>query len=91
MKVRPTNGVSYGVKYTITASDVAVGFVDFDFRIGDTYHFDLVATVQIVDGTGAITMPVDLAVTYPEKGIVRVAGTLVANTVVHLVAQAVHP
>lgn len=89
MKVRPTNGVSYGVKHTVTASEATAQVVDFDFRIGDTYHFDLVATVQIVDATGVITMPSDLAVTYPEKGIVRVAGTLVANTVIHLVAQAV--
>jgi|GEM_PF-4822066 len=89
MKVRPTNGTNFGLKYTVTAADATAGEVEFDFRIGtDDYRFDLVASVTVLaETTGVITMPADLAITYPNKGIVNVAGTLVAGSVICLVAQ----
>ena len=90
IKTRPTNGVSYGIRHTVTSGDATDAVVTFDFRVGSTFRFDLVATVQVLAATtGVVTNPVDLAVTYPEKGIVRVAGTLVAGSVINLVAQAV--
>lgn len=89
---RPTNGVSYGVKYVVTADDVTAGFIDFDFRIADTYHFDLVAAVQVLaETTNIVTNPADLAISYPEKGVIKVTATLVAGSVVNLIAQAVQP
>lgn len=90
MKVRPTNGVSFGLKYTVTADDATAGSVDFDFRIGsDDFRFDLVAVVSVLAATtGVLTNPADLAITYPNKGVVSVAGTLVAGSVINLIAQA---
>lgn len=89
-KFRPTNGVSYGVKYTVTADDATAGSVDFDFRIGtDDFRFDLVAVVSVLaETTGVLTNPADLAITYPNKGVITVAGTLVAGSVINLVACA---
>lgn len=90
MKVRPTNGVSFGLKYTVTADDATAGSVDFDFRIGsDDFRFDLVAVVSVLAATtGVLTNPADLAITYPNKGVIRVAGTLDAGSVINLIAQA---
>ena len=93
VKVRCTNGVSYGLKYTVTAADAVAGEVEFDFRVGNEfYRFDLVAGVQILaETTNVVTNPVDLAITYPSKGVINVAGTLVEDSVICLVAQAVKP
>jgi hypothetical protein len=90
MKVRPTNGVSYGLKYTVTADDATAAEVLFDFRIGtDDFRFDLVAIVQVLaETTGVVTNPADLQITYPSKGQVLVQGTLVAASVIQLIAQA---
>lgn len=93
MKVRPTNGVSYGLKYTVTAADASAGEVEFDFRRGEEfYRFELVAQVQVLaETTNIITNPADLAITYPSDGVVKVAGTLVEDSVICLVAQAIQP
>ena len=90
---RPTNGVSYGYKYTVTAADASAGEVEFDFRVStNDLRFDLVAAVQVLaETTSIVTNPADLAITYPNKGVVKVAGTLVEATVINLVAQAVQP
>ena len=89
MKVRPSNGVNFGVKYTVTADDATAGSIDFDFRIAsDDFRFGLVASVTVLaETTGIITMPADLAITYPNNGVVTVSGTLVAGSVICLVAQ----
>ncbi len=91
MKVRPTNGVSYGLKHTVTAADASAGEVEFDFRIStNDLRFDLVASVQVLaETTSIVTNPADLAITYPSKGVVNVAGTLVEDSVICLIAQAV--
>jgi len=88
---RPTNGVSYGLKYTVTAADALAGEVEFDFRLStSTYRFGLVASVQVLaETTSIVTNPADLAITYPANGVVNVAGTLVADSVICLLAQAV--
>jgi len=92
MQTRPTNGVSYGYKHVVTTADATAGEVEFDFRLSTVdLRFDLVAAVQIVDATGVLAMPLDLAITYPAKGVIKVAGTLIATTVINLVAQAVQP
>jgi hypothetical protein len=90
MKVRPTNGVSYGFKYTVTADDATASEVLFDFRINTVdLRFDLVAIVQVLaETTGVVTNPADLQITYPSKGLVLVQGTLVEASVIQLIAQA---
>ena len=89
--VRPTNGVSYGTKYTITSADATAGFVLFDFRkngVG-TYRFDLVTDITWRSSVGAVLANTGLTITYPLAGQIRVAGTLVAGQILDVVAQAV--
>lgn len=90
MKVRPTNGVSYGFKYTVTTDDATASEILFDFRINTVdLRFDLAAVVQVLaETTGIVTNPADLQITYPSKGLVLVQGTLVAGSVIQLIAQA---
>lgn len=90
MLVRPTNGVSYGLKYTVTAADASADEVLFDFRLPNSeYRFNLVANVQVLAATtGVVTNPVNLAITYPGKGQIKVSGTLIAGSVINLIAQA---
>jgi hypothetical protein len=90
ISVRPTNGVSFGVKHLLSAQDAIDGSVSFDFRI-DTLRYDLVASVVILSATNLIAMPVDLAITYPEFGVITLTGTLVAGSVINLVAQRANP
>lgn len=88
VKTRPTNGISYGLRHTVTADDATDGEIIFDFRAGETfYRYPLSAVVQIVNSSGVVTMPIDLAITYPSDGIVKIAGTLVATTIVNIIAQ----
>jgi hypothetical protein len=93
VNTRPTNGVSYGNKHTVTSTDASDGYVLFDFRFPvtsgtyPTYRYDLVANAQVTNTSGVITNPADLAITYPAYGQVRVGGTLVSGTLINLVAQ----
>ena len=89
VSVRPTNGVSYGLKYIVLTADATAKLVDFDFRIGtNDLRYELVASVIITaETTNVVTNPADLAISYPSQGVVRVAGTLVAGSVIHLIAQ----
>jgi len=93
MEVRPTNGVSYGLKYTVTSADASAGYVVFDFRkdVNEAYRYDLVASVLVLDTSGAPTTVVGFKITYPSDGVVKVEGTLVATTVINLVAQRANP
>lgn len=93
LEVRPSNGVSYGAKYSVTADDATAGEVVFDFRVpsGGAYQGDLAALVLVTNAAGVVTTPVDLAITYPAAGVIKVAGTLVKNSVIHLVAQRAIP
>lgn len=89
--VRPTNGVSYGVKYTITSADVTAGNVVFDFRkngVG-TYRYDLVASATLTSSAGVQIAQTTtlLTITYPIQGQVEVAGTFTAGDILQLVVQ----
>lgn len=88
--VRPTNGVSYGVIHPVSAGDASDGYVEFDFRVpgSTTFRYGLVASVLVTaETTDVVTNPADLAISYPYAGGVRVEGTLVADSVIHLIAQ----
>jgi len=91
--VRPSNGTSYGCKYSVTADDASAGEVIFDFRIpnGGEYIHDLSAVVLVTTAAGVLANPVDLAITYPAHGAVKVAGTLLEDSIIHLVAQRAVP
>ena len=87
--VRPTNGVSYGVNFTVTSGVVTDKLIKFDFRTQatDTYRYPLVANVQVLTASGVLANPADLAWTYPYSGTVYVTGTFVLGTKVQVVAQ----
>lgn len=77
-----------GTEATITITTLgADNSVTFDFRSGDSYPYGLAAVVTVkgVDGTDAT--PTGFAVTYPADGVVQVNGSLVAGSVITLVAQ----
>jgi hypothetical protein len=89
--VRPTNGVSYGVAYTVTSTDVTNAGVLFDFRkegVG-TYRYDLVAFLRVSTAGGAVVNPAGYTVTYPVPGQVLIGNTsvLVAGDILNLVFQ----
>lgn len=82
-----TTGVTATIDVTVNGADAINGYVDFDFRLGDDdYLYNLVAIANVYR-LGVLTNPVDLSITYPAKGVVRVDGTLVAADVIYLVAQ----
>ena len=86
---RPTNGVSFGTKYTVTSEDASDGYVTFDYRTQetDTFAYDLVAIVQVLTASGVLDNPSDLQWTYPYYGVVKVEGTLVEGTVIQIIPQ----
>ena len=86
---RPTNGVSYGVRYTVTSGDASAKLITFDFRKQNdaNYRFDLVAQIDILNASGLLQVPADLGWGYPAKGVVAVSGTLLTGTVIQLLAQ----
>jgi hypothetical protein len=91
---RPTNGVSFGLKHVVTAADVAVSGILFDFRtIGsdltdDRFRYDLAAIIQVTaSGTNVVTIPANLAITYPYKGTVEAKGTFVAGSTIIVLAN----
>jgi hypothetical protein len=88
--VRPSNGVSFGLKHVVTATDASDGYVLFNFRVatGSSFRYALSATVQVTAATtNIVTNPADIAVTYPLAGQVRVAGTLVSGSTINLICQ----
>ena len=66
---RPTNGVSYGYKHTITAAEATDGTIIIDFQV----DFPLAAMVQYRDANGAAKATTDLVITYPASGQVSIA------------------
>ncbi len=89
--VRPTNGVSYGTKVTITSAMVTAGGIILDFRKNGTgiYRFDIVAAVTVLSSVGAPVTISDLAITYPAAtGQVSIAGTFTAGQVLNVIVQA---
>jgi len=88
---RPTNGVSFGYKHTVTAQDATDNSVIIDFQV----DFGLVAMVMVTraDAQGAEYIdPGDMKVDYPANGQVRVRDgdssfTLTAGDVLHVIAN----
>lgn len=82
-----TNGVSFGVVYTVTAEDATDGYVLFDFTGVD---YNLAAAIMVLDASG-VMQDSDLAVTRPAVGQVRIADgstlALTAGQVIHLICQ----
>lgn len=84
---RPTNGVSYGLRYVVTSDDVGTPMT-FDFQV----DYDLVASVMITDASGVMVDMSDAVITYPAAGQVQIedgASTFAfaQDQVVHIVAQ----
>ena len=80
-----TTGVTATVTLTTPGTDATGGYVDFDFRIG-SFRYALSAIANIYR-LNVLTNPVDLAISYPFDGVVRVTGTLVADDVIGLLVQ----
>jgi len=64
-----SNGVSYGAKHTVTATDASDGYVEIDFQVG----VDLVASIQVVNPSNVVKDISTAVVTYPSAGKVRIA------------------
>jgi hypothetical protein len=80
-----------GVTGTITIStpgaDAYNGHVSFDFRQGSSFRYPLTAVVQVLNASNVVTMPADLAITFPSNGVIDVDGTLVEDSIIALIAQ----
>jgi hypothetical protein len=63
-----TNGVSYGLKYTVTATDVSDGYVLVDFQA----DVDLSTIIQVVNLNGIVVDFTAGKVTYPANGQVKI-------------------
>lgn len=87
-KFRPSNGVSYGLVYTVTAQDASDGTITFDFQ--QTRYF-LAAAIQVVSALNAVVDLADVVITYPSEGKVTVANgstfLLTAGQKISLIAQ----
>jgi hypothetical protein len=66
---RPSNGVSMGLKYTITSTDDSNGYIIFDFQA----DYNIVAKIQIVNSSNVYVSLSDAVITYPAVGQVRIA------------------
>jgi hypothetical protein len=88
VNARPTNGVSYGVKYTVTSGTVASG-VTFDFRkqATNTFRYPLVANFMVTTASGAYLATSGISMTYPYDGQVKLSGTFILGSIIHLIAQ----
>ena len=87
---RPTNGVSYGVIHTITATDVSDDLITIDFQNSES----LVASVIWTDVNGNVkgngTDTTSTIITYPADGQVALksgTGTWVAGDILHVICQ----
>jgi hypothetical protein len=65
--LKPTNGVSRGLKYTITAEDVSDGYVLFNMR----GQYPLVAAIDLFDSDYKRKSLVGSEITYPANGQVK--------------------
>jgi len=88
IKTRGSNGVSYGVTYTVQAQDVTDGSIVFNFQ---ATRVPLVASITVLDASDVVVSTVGAIITYPEKGQVKIeeggAFTLVDGQKVNLIAQ----
>lgn len=98
VNVRPTNGVSFGVNYTVTATDQSDTYVIFDFTavpvtagVTGTFPYNLVTNFILLDSSNAVITNVGAVVTYPVKGQIKIANggsvTLTAGQKIQLIVQ----
>jgi hypothetical protein len=85
---RPTNGVSFGLKYTVTADDDTDGVITFDFGVG----YQLAAAISVTSAAGVNVALSDAVITYPAGGQVRIADgaatfAVTATDIITVVAQ----
>ncbi len=75
------------IEVTTDGVDEFLGGAEFDFSIGGVnYRYPLVAVVNCYNA-GVLTNPVDLAISYPRNGVIKVDGTLVLGHTIEVVAQ----
>lgn len=79
-----TTGTEATISITTLGADNSV---TFDFRSGGSYPYGLAAVVTVKNTDGTDATPTGFAVTYPADGVVQVNGSLVAGTIITLVAQ----
>lgn len=81
-EIRPTNGVSYEVDYTITAADDTAGSIVFMLPKDNTYY---TAVFQILDNTGVV-QAIDVVVDDTVAGQITISDGLVyALTADHVI------
>ncbi|MBN2838260.1 MAG: hypothetical protein JXM74_05850 [Fusobacteriaceae bacterium] len=96
-KLSPTNGVSYGTSYTVTAADQSATYVEFTVGKTDaigTYTpatFNIVAVFNTKSSANATIANTGAVVTYPATGTVRIANggsyTLTAGQIIDVIIQ----
>lgn len=64
INTRPSNGVSWGIKHTLTADDVSDGSITVDFQA----DVDLVADVKILDANGEAVAMTGVGISFPADG-----------------------
>jgi len=66
---RPTNGVSFGYRHTVTAGDASDGELLIDFQVDD---YLLASTVMTLSSSGAVVAMTGAVITYPDEGQVKI-------------------
>jgi hypothetical protein len=74
---RPTNGVSYGINYTVLPADITAGYVQVTFNV-DLFRLAYIPCVRDVNGVSKANT--GLTITYPTADVgsdsVRTVGTI---------------
>lgn len=83
--VRPTNGVSFGYKHTISDAEAEVGQVVIDFQV----DYTLAASVMMTSSAGVGISPADYTITYPAAGQIQIDGNseFPKGALVHIIAN----
>lgn len=88
ISARPSNGVTFGYKHTVTSTDATDTYVILDFQV----DYPLAASVTVLtETTGAVVDPTGMLVTFPADGQIKVANggslTLTVGQVISVIAQ----
>lgn len=90
IETRPTNGVSFGINYTVVADDINGGgssVLLFDFGV----EYKLAASIQVFDSAGVPKAMTDAVVDLSVDGQIKITDdttfVLEADDVVSIVAQ----
>lgn len=98
VKVRPSNGVSFGVVHTVTSADQSAGAIIFDFTptpitagVTGTFLYDIVGVIAVLSSANAVLATTGAAITYPDKGQIEIANggafSLTAGQIINLIVQ----